>query len=81
VQYLALDRATDALRVLRKAADLNPRDSKTLMHLARALSGTGQTEEARQVIARFRALGSGRGKGVPNPGFVDLLALPPRAAV
>jgi len=75
--YLALDRATDALPVLRRAAELNPRDSKTLMHLARALTGTGQTEEARQIIARFRALGPDRGKSGPNPGFVDLLALPP----
>jgi len=76
--YLALDRAGDALPVLREAAERNPRDAKTLMDLARALFATEQTAEARQVIARFRALGSVRTKGIPNPGFVDLLALPPQ---
>jgi tetratricopeptide (TPR) repeat protein len=75
--YLALDRPADALAVLRKAAELNPRDSKTLMHLARALSETGQAEEAKQVFARFRALGPNSAKGAPGPGFVELLALPP----
>jgi len=75
--YVDLDRPADAIPALRKAAELNPRDSRTLMHLARALSAAGQTEEARQVLARFRALGPGRTKGITNPGFVDLLALPP----
>jgi len=74
--YLAVDRAADALPFLRKAAELSPRDSKTLMHLGRALAETGQTEESRQVLARFRALGPGSTNGVPAAGFVDLLALP-----
>jgi len=75
--YLALDRVADALPVLREAAERNPQDPKTLLHLARALSANEQTEEARQVIARYRGLGPGRTKGIPNPGFIDLLALPP----
>lgn len=75
--YLVLDRPADVLPVLREAAERNPQDPKTLIHLSRASSATGQTAEARQVIARFRGLGAGRAKGIPNPGFVDLLALPP----
>lgn len=75
--YLALDRPADALPVLREAAERNPRDTKTLLHLSNALFATGQTAEAKQVIARYRALGGSHSKGIPNPGFVELLALPP----
>lgn len=75
--YLALDRAAEAVPVLRKAAELNPKEPRTLMHLGRALSETGQTEEARQVMARFRALTPDSARGMPAAGFVELLALPP----
>jgi tetratricopeptide (TPR) repeat protein len=74
--YVALDRAAEAVPVLRKAAELNPKDARTLMHFSRALSAVGRTEEARQVIARFRALGRDPAKAMPAAGFVELLALP-----
>jgi tetratricopeptide (TPR) repeat protein len=48
------------------------------MHLGRALSETGEAEEARQVMARFRAVNQDSPpRGMPAAGFVELLALPP----
>ena len=76
--YLALDRGAEAVAVLRKAVELNPNELRTLMHLGRALAETGQTEEARQVLARFRTLKTlDSTRGMPAAGFVELLALPP----
>jgi len=72
--YQALDRTADALPVLRKAAGLAPGDSKTLLHFARALAESGNTDESKTVMDRFRQLGPEKRSGVPA-GFVEYLAL------
>jgi tetratricopeptide (TPR) repeat protein len=73
--YMALDRSADAVPILRKAAELAPRDSKTLMHLGRALTNTGQEDEAKTIFARFRELGADQ-SALPHPaGLVDFLSL------
>jgi len=72
--YQALDRSADAVRVLRKAADLAPGDSKTLLHFARALADTGNTEESKAVMDRFRQLGPEKRSGI-RAGFVEYLSL------
>jgi tetratricopeptide (TPR) repeat protein len=75
--YLALDRAADALPLLRKAAALAPRDSRIHLHLARALTATGDAAEAKQVLARVRELGADK-SATPRPaGLVDFLGLSP----
>ncbi len=76
--YLALERAPDAVRTLRKAADLDPGDSTILLHLSRSLIKTGQTDQARAVMLRVRELGPNR-SNLPHPaGFVDFLSLSPQ---
>ncbi len=47
------------------------------MHLSRALSKGGNAEEARSVLAQFRAVGSQSGNLIPQPGIVELLGLSP----
>src|ERR1035441_2465451 len=74
--YQALDRMADAVRVLRRAAELAPEDSKTLLHFARALADAGQTEESKVVMDRFRQLGPEQKKSVPA-GLVEYLSLTP----
>jgi tetratricopeptide (TPR) repeat protein len=74
--YLALDRTADAVRVLRKAAALSPDDSKTQLHLARALADAGQEAESKAAMDRFRQLGPAVNRAVPG-GLVDYLSLSP----
>ncbi len=74
--YLALDRPADAVKVLRKAAELAPGDGKTQLHFARALADIGETAESKVVMDRFRQLGPPVNKAVPN-GLVDYLSLTP----
>ena len=79
--YLTLNRPADALPVMRKAADLAPRDSTILLHFARALTNVGQTDEAKNVFARVRELGPNR-SALPHPaGLVDFLSLSPEEQV
>jgi Flp pilus assembly protein TadD len=75
--YLALDRTADAVRVLRKAAELAPRDSTTLMHLGRALSKAGDQQEASAVMTRLRELGPNRSSFAHPAGLVEFLSLSP----
>jgi tetratricopeptide (TPR) repeat protein len=74
--YLALDRTGDAVRVLRKAAALAPGDSKTQLHLARALADAGEEAESKTAMDRFRQLGPAVNRAVPG-GLVDYLSLSP----
>ena len=76
--YLALDRASDAERVLRKSLEVAPQDPTTLMHLSRALIKNGKSEEARTVTTRFRELGSTRGNVAHPAGLVQFLSLSPQ---
>jgi tetratricopeptide (TPR) repeat protein len=74
--YQALDRPGDAVRVLRRAVELSPGNSATVLHFARALEDAGQKEESKAMMERFRQLGPGENKGVPA-GLVDYLSLSP----
>jgi tetratricopeptide (TPR) repeat protein len=74
--YQALDRAADAVRVLRRASELAPADSATILHFARALSDAGQAQESKVMMERFRRLGPEENKGVPA-GLVEYLSLTP----
>ncbi len=75
--YLALDRAGDALPVLRRAADLSPSNSTVLLHLGRALSKLGKTQEAEATFERCRELGPNRSESPHPAGLVDFLGLSP----
>jgi tetratricopeptide (TPR) repeat protein len=74
--YLALDRTADAASVLRKAAALAPEDSKTQLHLARALADAGEEAESKAAMDRFRQLGPAVNHAIPG-GLVDYLSLTP----
>jgi Flp pilus assembly protein TadD len=74
--YQALDRTSDAVRVLRKAAEAAPDDSKIVLHLGRALADAGQVDESKAAMARFRTLGPEKKAVVPE-GLVDYLGLTP----
>lgn len=74
--YQSLDRTADAVRVLRKAAELAPEDSRILLHFGRALADAGLDAESKTVMDRFRALGPEKKKGVPA-GLVEYMSLPP----
>jgi tetratricopeptide (TPR) repeat protein len=74
--YQALDRPADAVRVLRRAAELVPENSTTVLHFARALADAGQTQESEVVMERFRRLGPAQKKDVPA-GLVEYLSLTP----
>src|SRR5581483_3585389 len=73
--YLTLDRAQDAVTVLRKASAIAPNNSRILMHLSRALTKAGLNEEARNTLARFRLIGPTSGNLIPLPGYVEFLGL------
>lgn len=75
--YMILGRTADGLPVLRKAADLAPRDSTILLHYARALSKAGRREEASAVFARCRELGPGKSALPHRAGLVDFMSLSP----
>jgi tetratricopeptide (TPR) repeat protein len=63
--YLALDRLQDAIRVLRKAADM-PGEPTVLLHLANALAEAGQTADSETLLERYR-------QARPTQGPVDLM--------
>ncbi len=75
--YTALDRPAEAVKVLRKASEISPNDSRILMHLSRALSKAGLSDEARATLARFRIIGPQPGNLIPQPGFLEFLSLSP----
>jgi Flp pilus assembly protein TadD len=74
--FLALDRASDAVGVLRRAVELAPADSRIQLHYARALADAGHPDESKVVMERFRALGPAPKNGVPA-GLVEFLGLSP----
>jgi tetratricopeptide (TPR) repeat protein len=54
--YRALDRLDDAVRVLRRAADLAPGESTIVLHLASALAEKGQDAESEILMGRYRQM-------------------------
>ena len=73
--YLLLERLPDGLRVLRKAAELAPSDAKIQLHVANALAQSGQTEESKIFMNRYKELGGSA--AVPARGVMDYLNLTP----
>jgi tetratricopeptide (TPR) repeat protein len=63
--YLALNRLDDAIKVLRRAADL-PGEPTVLLHLANALAEAGQTAESDSLLQRYK-------QARPTQGPVDLM--------
>lgn len=63
--------------MLRTAAEVVPDDATILLHFGRALSKTGQTQEASSVFARCRELGPGRSERPHPAGLIDFLSLSP----
>jgi Flp pilus assembly protein TadD len=73
--YLLVDRVADALRVLRRAAELAPDNARTQLHVANALGVAGQTEESHKFMQRYKELGGGA--NVMARGVMDYLSLTP----
>lgn len=74
---LALQQVEKAVGTLRVAAELAPENTTILNHLGRALTKSGQSEEARVVFARLREGGPARSE-LPHPaGLLDFLNLSP----
>jgi tetratricopeptide (TPR) repeat protein len=63
--YLALERLPDAIRILRKAAEL-PGEPTVLLHLANALAEAGETADSEALLERYR-------QARPAQGPVDLM--------
>jgi Flp pilus assembly protein TadD len=74
---LAMDRAEDALPLLRKAAALAPDDARVELHLGHALERTGKQSEAADAFKRYRELKAGE-ENVPHAtGLLDFVGLSP----
>ncbi len=54
--YRALDRLPDAIRVLRRAAELAPGESTVVLHLASTLAEAGKDEESEVLMGRYRQM-------------------------
>jgi tetratricopeptide (TPR) repeat protein len=54
--YRALDRLDDAIRVLRRAAELAPGESTVVLHLASALAEAGKDAESEILMGRYRQM-------------------------
>jgi tetratricopeptide (TPR) repeat protein len=73
--YQLLDRPQDAVRVLRRAAQLAPSDAKTQLHTANALAQAGETAESKTYMNRYRELGGTA--AVPARGVMEYLSRTP----
>jgi tetratricopeptide (TPR) repeat protein len=54
--YRALDRLPDAIRTLRKAAELAPGEATVILHLGNALAEAGESKEAELLMDRYRQM-------------------------
>lgn len=54
--YRALDRLPDAIRVLRRAAELAPGESTVVLHLASTLAEAGKDAESDVLMGRYRQM-------------------------
>src|SRR5262249_35131262 len=54
--YRALDRLDDAIRALRRAAELAPGESTVVLHLANALAEKGESVESEILMGRYRQM-------------------------
>lgn len=73
---VALNRVSDAMPVLREAAELSPDDATTQLHLANALAEAGQTDESEKLMAHFQQMNPG-GRTAKVTGVVDYLSMSP----
>jgi len=69
--YLLLDRPKDAVPVLLRAAELAPSDAKTQLHAANALAQTGDKEQSKTYMSRYKQLGGVA--AVPARGVLEYL--------
>ena len=74
--YLASDKPAEALPLLQHASELAPDDASVLLHLGRALTRSGKSQEASTIFARYRQLDQ-KSNAVPHEsGLVEFLGLP-----
>lgn len=73
--YLALNRATEADEVLKRAAALAPDSSLVLVQYRRALEKLGRKQEAAAVLARLRQAGNVTEGAKRRVGLIDYLSL------
>jgi tetratricopeptide (TPR) repeat protein len=73
--YLLLDRPSDAVRVLLRAAELAPSDAKTQLHTANALAQAGDKEKSKTYMSRYKQLGGTA--AVPARGVLEYLSQTP----
>jgi len=66
--YMRLNQYAEAATVLAQAFKLAPRDPKVLTHYSRVLVHLGRKEEAKKLMADFRALGPEEGRRRPYGG-------------
>ena len=73
--YMLVDRSTDAVRVLLRAAELAPSDAKTQLHAANALAQAGEKEQSKTYMSRYKQLGGVA--AVPARGVLEYLSQTP----
>jgi tetratricopeptide (TPR) repeat protein len=77
--FLALERPTQAERVLRQALAIAPDDPDVLLNLGRSLIASGQEGEGRKLLERFQKLRPRSARGpLQEAGMIELATLPPR---
>ena len=75
--YLALDRAGDAARVLKRALELAPSAPSVLTVYLRAVEKLGDKQEAAVVQSQLKQFGTSRQGSQPRAGLIDYLSLSP----
>jgi tetratricopeptide (TPR) repeat protein len=73
--YMLLDRPKDAVGVLLRAARRAPSDAKTQLHAANALAQTGDKEQSKTYMSRYKQLGGTA--AVPARGVLEYLSQTP----
>ena len=75
--YLALDRASDAAPLLKRALDLAPGAQSVLMVYSQTLEKLGRKHEAAAVLSRIKQSRASPDGPRPRVGLIDYLSLPP----
>jgi tetratricopeptide (TPR) repeat protein len=74
---LQLKRSRDAIETLRRASEIDPQNSRVLLHLAQALVKVGHGDEAKPLFVRARDIGPARPLAPHPAGLLDYLLLSP----
>jgi len=75
--HLLLEQPAEAVKVLGRAAELAPKDSRILIHYSRALRRAGRKDEAEAMLVRFKQIGPDPGRQRARAGLFDYLSLSP----